>query len=343
MGAENTGGRRADGPIRFVPGATGIVVLLTIGLLVAWVAPERRIAVGFVVPILGAAVADAVLGARTLTAARVRISTLRSVAAAPDVITFQVASDRGTGPARLLIGPMQEGEPASRVTLPSEAGTTTVAWAAGSPYAAFAVRHLIESTRFGLVVARRYTVTELPAGAWRIGPPVGLTTDVPLAGEDLTRLREYLPGDRMSRVAWPTTARTGRLHVRSEAMDADEAVVVVDCGENAAEAETALRFAAGVIDELLGQGLLVRLITRTHRGFYEGAAERMLAAPTRSPQAVVDEMQALSGPAPDVTDAWVGSNEEMIRRLATAEFGPPLPAPAGPYVRVDATGVSTVS
>ncbi len=119
MGAESTGGRRADGPIRFVPGATGIVVLLTLGLLVAWVAPERRIAVGFVVPILAAAVADAVLGARTVASRTVWISVVRSVVAAPDVITFRVASDIGVGPARLLIGPMQEGEPAIHVSLPT--------------------------------------------------------------------------------------------------------------------------------------------------------------------------------------------------------------------------------
>lgn len=340
MGAETPSPRRVHGPIRYVPGGTGIAVVLAIGLLVAWVAPQQRIAVGFIVPILGAAVADAVLGARTLAARVVRISAVRSLAAAPDVITFQVASDPGAGPARLLIGPMQEGEPAIHVSLPTEGATTTVAWAAGSPYVAFAVRHLIESTRFGLVVARRHTVTELPAGAWRIGPPVGLTADVPPAGEDLARLREYLPGDRMSRVAWPTTARTGQLHVRSETMDTDDVVVLVDCGETAAEAETALRFAAGVIGRLLDQGLLVRLITRTHDGFYEAVAERMLAAPARSPQAVLHEVQSLSGPAPNVVDAWVGTREDMIRRLATAEFGPPLPAPAGPHLRVDATGAS---
>lgn len=342
MGADPpaSGGRLAHGPIRFVPGATGIVVLLTVGLLVAWVAPQHRIAVGFVIPILGAAAADAVLAARTVASRAVRISVVRSVVAAPDVITFRVASEPGRGPARLLIGPMQVGEPPIHLTLPTGGAAATVAWEAGSPYVAYATRHLIESTRFGLVVARRHTVTELPAGAWRIGPPVGLRADVPPTGDELTRLREYLPGDRMSRVAWPTTARTGRLHVRSEAVDADEAVVLVDCGDSSAEAETALRFACGVIGRLLDEGQTVRLITRTHVGFYQAIAEGMLAAPNRSPEAVLRQVQSLAGPAPDVADAWVGTREEMIRRLATAEMGLPLPAPPGPHLRIDASGAS---
>jgi len=340
MGAEIAGGRQAHGPIRFLPGATGIAVLLAAGLMVAWVAPRQRIAVGFMVPILGAAVVDAVLGARTIAGRQVRITPVRSLAADPDVITFQVAGDSGSGPARLLISPMQEDEPALSVALPDDGAATTVAWAAGTPYVAYAVRHLIESSRFGLVLARRYTVTELPAGVWRIGPAIEPTGDEPPTGTELTRLREYLPGDRMSRVAWPTTARTGRLHVRSESPDADDAVVVVDCGETAPEAEAALCFAAGVIGRMLDQGLLVRLITRTHRGFYEGLAERMLAAPARSPEAVRSEVHNQSGPALNVVDAWVGTREEMIRRLATAEFGPPLPAPAGPHLRIDATGAT---
>lgn len=337
-----SGGRHAHGPIRLAPGPSGWAVLVAVAVLVIWVATVRRLAVGFLIPIVGLAVVDAVLAVRAVRGRQVRITAVRSVAASPDTVTLRVTSDPAAGPAKLLIGPMQRDEAPVPYVLTAER-SGVVPWTDGIPHVAFAVRHLIESTRFGLVIARRYSVSELPAGAWRIGPAVGLTIDEPPAGEELTRLREYVPGDRLSRVSWSTTAHTGRLHVRAEEIDPGETVVVVDCGATVAEAETGLRFAAGVIGRLLDDGVLVRLITLTHDpGFYRGAAERMLAAPRRSPAAIFDEVWASSGDAATVVDGWVSSREEMIRRLAVAECGAPLPSPGGPHLRIDASGVGVV-
>ncbi len=333
-----TGARQAHGPLRFGPGPTGWAVLVAAVVLVVWVATVRRLAVGFLIPIVALAVVDGVLGARAVRRRGVRISAVRSVVASPDTVTLRVTSDPGAGPARLLVGPMRRDEPPVSLVLPSDGSARTIAWAEGFPYVTYVVRHLIESTRLGLVVVRRYTVTELPAGAWRIGPPVGLTVDEPPAGEELTRLREYVPGDRLSRVSWPTTAHTGRLHVRAEDVDPAETIVVVDCGTTASEAETALRFAAGVVTRLLDAGGTVRLITRTLRpSFYRDVADRLLSAPGRSPDSVVDEMAAAAGGADAVVDSWVTTREDMIRRLALAELGPPLPSP-GPHIRIDADG-----
>lgn len=337
-----SGGRQAHSPIRLVPGPSGWAVLVAVAVLIIWVATVRRLAVGFLIPIAGVAVLDAVLAVRAVRGRQVRISAVRSVAASPDTITLRVTSDPAAGPAKLLLGPMQRDETAIPYVL-TAAHSGVVPWTEGIPYVAFAVRCLIESTRFGLVIARRYTVDELPAGAWRIGPPVGITIDEPPAGEELTRLREYVPGDRLSRVSWPTTAHTGRLHVRAEEVDPGETVVVIDCGTTVAEAETALRFAAGVIGRLLDDGVVVRLITLTHgSGFYRDVAELMLAAPGRSPALIYDEVWASSGDAATVVDGWVSSREEMIRRLAVAECGPPLPSPGGPHLRIDASGVDVV-
>jgi uncharacterized protein (DUF58 family) len=60
--------------------------------------------------------------------------------------------------------------------------------------------------------------------------PAGLVgvhrTRRPGDGSDLLDVREFTPGDRVRRIDWRVSARTGRLHVRRTAVDADADVVL---------------------------------------------------------------------------------------------------------------------
>lgn len=94
--------------------------------------------------------------------------------------------------------------------------------------------------RDGLVVHGPAAATErrtsvLPSLA-RVPPvvlpprPAGLVgahrTRRPGEGSDLLDVREFAPGDRIRRVDWRVSARTGRLHVRRTAVDVDADVVL---------------------------------------------------------------------------------------------------------------------
>ena len=54
----------------------------------------------------------------------------------------------------------------------------------------------------------------------------GHRTRRPGEGSDLLDVREFASGDRLRRIDWRVTARTGRLHVRRTAVDADADVVL---------------------------------------------------------------------------------------------------------------------
>jgi uncharacterized protein (DUF58 family) len=137
---------------------------------------------------------------------------------------------------------------------------------------------------FGLVARRR----RLPGTSevvvyppvWQLpeGVPLGGTTTTggegrsrPLpSGEDLANVREYVRGDDLRAVHWPTTAHRGKLMVRqAEAPQDPRAVLLLDVREDrhagqgpAASFETAVAVAASATYHLAAHGRQVAIIDR---------------------------------------------------------------------------------
>jgi uncharacterized protein (DUF58 family) len=157
------------------------------------------------------------------------------------------------------------------------------------------VRLTLRSTRWG----RRSVIPPAIAAygvwnAWRAGPvrsaPLRLTT-LPLPsppragaptphphglvgmeraarvgeGTEFAKVRPFQPGDRLRRIHWPVSARTGRLHVTATYADEDALVVVLldavnDIGESggvggrASSMDVAIRAAASVSEHFLQRG-----------------------------------------------------------------------------------------
>jgi uncharacterized protein (DUF58 family) len=137
---------------------------------------------------------------------------------------------------------------------------------------------------FGLVARRR----QLPGTSdvvvyppvWQLpeGVPLGGTTTTggegrarPLpSGEDLANVREYVRGDDLRAVHWPTTAHRGKLMVRqAEAPQDPRAVLLLDIREDrhagkgpASSFETAIAIAASATYHLAARGRQVAVIDR---------------------------------------------------------------------------------
>jgi hypothetical protein len=137
---------------------------------------------------------------------------------------------------------------------------------------------------FGLVARRRRLsgtsrVTVYPP-VWQLpeGVPLGGTTTTggegrarPLpSGEDLANVREYVRGDDLRTVHWPTTAHRGKLMVRqAEAPQDPRAVLLLDVREDrhagagpASSFETAVAVAASATYHLASRGRQVALVDR---------------------------------------------------------------------------------
>jgi uncharacterized protein (DUF58 family) len=137
---------------------------------------------------------------------------------------------------------------------------------------------------FGLVARRR----QLPGTSqvvvyppvWQLpdGVPLGGTTTTggegrarPLpSGEDLANVREYVRGDDLRTVHWPTTAHRGKLMVRqAEAPQDPRAVLLLDIREDrhagsgpASSFETAVAVAASATYHLASRGRQVAIVDR---------------------------------------------------------------------------------
>jgi uncharacterized protein (DUF58 family) len=137
---------------------------------------------------------------------------------------------------------------------------------------------------FGLIARRR----QLPGTSqvvvyppvWQLpeGVPLGGTTTTggegrarPLpSGEDLANVREYVRGDDLRTVHWPTTAHRGKLMVRqAEAPQDPRAVLLLDVREDrhagsgpASSFETAVAVAASATYHLASRGRQVAIVDR---------------------------------------------------------------------------------
>ncbi|HEY7008907.1 MAG TPA: DUF58 domain-containing protein [Jatrophihabitantaceae bacterium] len=86
----------------------------------------------------------------------------------------------------------------------------------------------------------------------------------PGTGTDLLAVRPFAPGDRLRRITWPVSLRTGQLHVITTSDDRDTGIVLLlDSGADVADGaalDVAVRAVAAVAEHYLRQGDRVGLI-----------------------------------------------------------------------------------
>src|SRR3954452_17527366 len=121
--------------------------------------------------------------------------------------------------------------------------------------------------------------------------PIGLVGTHPARrpgdGNELSSIRPFAPGDRLRRVQWRVSLRTGTLHVTSTVAEEDASVLlVVDSGVevgvsggvhgHASTPDVAVRAAGAVAEHYLVRGDRVglRLLGSTHRNAVPAAAGR---------------------------------------------------------------------
>lgn len=132
-------------------------------------------------------------------------------------------------------------------------------------------------------------------------------------GEDVAEVREYVSGDALRTIHWPSTAHRGKLMVRREESPQDpRATVLLDLRKDrhrghgpTASLETAVSAAASVISHLAARGQAVALVDRA-----AGAAVPVASADTwldhlAEVQATEDDLRSVV--APLTAGATVGS------------------------------------
>lgn len=339
--------------MRFRPTGAGVAII--VALVVAASIEGVQVAVGFFVPLFLLGAADLLVSYRELRVRQVSILLLSKTVASPNPFAFSVSAD----PGRLALAVQMPalslaGTRAARAVIPATGGAARVEQPDGDPEANHVYRWGVSTSWLGLTTVARWHVTPVPGGMFRSVAPRPTDVTPPPLVDDVARLREYVPGDRMSRVAWPTTARTGRLHVRAEGFGIEEILLRVDIGSPLGLAPAArraiLQQAADCANELLEQGAVVKLVARVYsEAYYEAIAHAARKRPNRPVMLTARvEGDELLVPGPhvvntDVRTSVVSTRDELHRALAVIAPGPPLPAPEGPSLQVDASGVREIS
>jgi uncharacterized protein (DUF58 family) len=129
------------------------------------------------------------------------------------------------------------------------------------------------------------------------------TAPSPMSGDELSGLRPYAPGDRLTRLHWPALARSGELVVREFVEpQAGSLSLLVDVRPTAHTAESidlAIARAAGLGVDALHRGLTVELCTST--------GDRVVVVPNGAGPQTLLRALALVGPAhapPAVVRRW---------------------------------------
>ena len=114
-----------------------------------------------------------------------------------------------------------------------------------------------------------------------------------LSGDELSGLRPYTPGDRLTRLHWPSLARTGELVVREflepQAGSLSLLVDLRPSAHTAASVEETISRAAGLGARALRQGLTLELCTST--------GDRVVIPPNARGRQTMLRALALLGPA----------------------------------------------
>lgn len=345
-------------PVQLNLTAAGWAVVVMI-VASAFISASSRIAVGFLIPLAAAVFIDVFLSWHFLTERTVSITPSRTVAHRPDGIPLRV---RAGGPERPI-----------RVTVTFRGGVdqvfgmldepVTIEMAAARTGVVNYLRSDTSCTVFGLGTARRWQTHSIPMLHWAPAPSsTRLTT--PDAIDEVARLRAYVPGDRMSRVSWPITARTGQMYVRAAGEGYEEFVVVINLGpsegsvgegalveaaqKNSAQKnsapfteaslESTLELASTLVSQLLEDGHQVRLVTvelddDAHENLRHVAIDNP-RLPAVLPAGTPMELA--------VVDRYVVDEDDLARRLARAEPATELTWPYGSWVDVSRLGVRTL-
>jgi uncharacterized protein (DUF58 family) len=178
--------------------------------------------------------------------------------------------------------------------------------------------------------------------------PVGLVglhpAGRPGSGSEFDGIREFQPGDRVRRVHWRVSQRTGRLHVTSTRSEEDAAVLLlVDAGSEVGEPpatslDLAVRAAAGVAEHHLRRGDRVALrVLGSSRGLAAPAS-----AGRRHLHRVLHTLARVTPGDPKWEDA--GPGRRQVPAGAVALVLSPLLAPGalGTTTQLAHSGVTTV-
>lgn len=332
---------RAPIQLNLTAAGWAVVALLVASLFMA---ATSRLAVGFMVPLFVAVVADLLLSWHALSERHVSIAAMRTVAHRPDGIPLRISLSGPRRPIRIDVS--FRGGIDEQVVIEDGSGTANLR--AQHTGVTTHVRCSATCTLLGLGIARRWQANVVPMLHWAPAPST-VRLEAPTAIDEVARLRTYEPGDRMSRVSWPITARTGQLHVRAAGEGYEEYVVVVNLeqatvtstgGLDTLALETTLELAATLVTQLLEDGHQVRLLTtqvdvRVHDEIARAARDN-----PRLPPVLPDG--ASGSLAAAVVDGYVTGEDELARRLALAEPGDPISWPYGTWVDVSSAGIRSL-
>jgi uncharacterized protein (DUF58 family) len=328
------------------------VVVLAVASV--FIASTSRIAIGFLIPLVAAVIIDVALSWYYVTDRSLSIVPSRTVVYRPDGIPLRVTASGPDRPINVTVtfrGGVEQrfavaDEPVI-INLPAtRTGVVTY------------VRSATVCTVLGLGLARRWQTHSLPMLHWAPGPSLDRLT-TPAAVDEVARLRAYVPGDRMSRVSWPITARTGQMHVRAAGDGYEEFIVVVNLGPTEGPAgegaiiasaqaaatplteealERTVTLAATLVAQLLEDGHQVRLVTTELADEAHDALRQAAIANPRLPPVIPDGSVMELG----VVDSYVMDDDDLARRLARAEPAGVMTWPYGSWVDVSRLGVRTL-
>lgn len=342
----------ADAPIQVNLTAAGWAVIV-LAVASIFVASTSRVAIGFFIPLVAAVITDVALSWYFVNDRKVSIMPSRTVVHRPDGIPLRVTASGPEHPVNVSItfrGGIEQGvavndEPVM-VNLPAKR-TGAVSY----------LRSSTVCTVLGLGLARRWQTHSLPMLHWAPAPDPGRLT-TPSAVDEVARLRAYVPGDRMSRVSWPITARTGEMYVRAAGDGYEEFVVVVNLGQAEGPigegavvdpaqeqagfteevVEQTVALAATLVTQLIEDGHQVRLVTaelatETHELLRRAAIDNP-RLPAKLPAGTVMQL--------GVVDRYVVDEDDLARRLARAEPTNVMTWPYGSWVDVSRLGIRTL-
>lgn len=182
------------------------------------------------------------------------------------------------------------------------------------------------------------------------------------SSDEFYALREYVVGDDLRRVHWPSTARTGEMMVRQDQMPQQgRSTVLLDCRESAAHPtvfEEMVSAVASIVSACARRDDLVRLISTDgfDSGFMAGASmndalsylamvaqERSgdLAAVLQSLQGSPGSVVAVIG-APNQGDQAVIDARTLSRFATTVQFGATGATPIAAAVGLRSKAIITV-
>ena len=325
------------------------VLWMTVVLLAILWLFDTGVTYGFLFVLVLVGGFDALESWRVMLNRELSLSCEVAQAALPELITINVSA--APGPTGLKVTPMKFTvadvlEMESFYIEPTEVVPRRVRMAEGwIPLAKSFAKFELSVSAFGLVEVRRIAVFTPPMTMGRVPRLGALTKDIiPLSLDEVGRLREYVPGDRRSRVSWTTTARTGTLHVRDPQIEEyGDVDVVLDLkplgvgGVTPQETVNVIGWAGAVVTNLLDQGVTVRFHTiELAPAFYRDERDQQLA----DPWLAAPQMTQLHPYVPVIGD--VSTRDELVRRLSLAEAGR-VPRPHGPHLEVGPTGLKRVS